>query len=148
MASRPARIPAVRRGYLVAVVVTTGSAVKVDLAYLAHAVRLGRVPQPFQWTDYRLGGRAAGGPHQRREPPSAGLSAGVLAFGPLAPFRAPAPMAFASPPSPAALPFRPPAARAASEAVPSFPPRASEQHESPRAEAAAVPRIRAGGSSN
>src|SRR5258708_40090122 len=69
MASRPARIPAVRRGYLVAVVVTTGSAVKADLAYLAHAVRLGRGRQPFQRTDYGLGGGAAGGPHQRPGPP-------------------------------------------------------------------------------
>ena len=43
--------------------------------------------------------------------------------------------------SPASLPFSTPAARAGSEALPSFPPHASEQYESPRAEAAAITRI-------
>ena len=43
--------------------------------------------------------------------------------------------------SPASLPFSTPAARAGSEALPSFPPHASEQYESPRVEAAARTRI-------
>jgi hypothetical protein len=50
-------------------------------------------------------------------------------------------MAFSWAVSPASLPFSTPAARAASDALPSFPPHASEQYESPRAEAAAVTRI-------
>ena len=69
------------------------------------------------------------------------MSAGVVAFGSLATFRAHAAMAFSWSVSPASLPVRTPAATAASDASPSFPPHASEQYESPRAEAAAVTRI-------
>src|SRR3984957_14869737 len=69
------------------------------------------------------------------------MSAGGVAFGALGTFRAHAAMAFSWAVSPASLPLRTPAATAASDALPSFPPHAIEQYESPRAEAAAVTRI-------
>jgi len=50
-------------------------------------------------------------------------------------------MAFSCSVRSASLPFRTPAAMPAFEALPSLPPHASEQYESPKAEAAAVTRI-------
>ncbi|MGH3186614.1 MAG: hypothetical protein ACRDOL_04995 [Streptosporangiaceae bacterium] len=69
------------------------------------------------------------------------MSACVVALGSLATFRAHDAMAFSWSVSPASLPFSTPAAVAASDALPSFPPHASEQYESPTVEAAAVTRI-------
>src|SRR5260221_2144723 len=68
---------------------------------------------------------------------SAWMSAGVVAFGSLGTFRAHAAMAFSWPVSPASLPFRTPAARAASEALP--------QLHAPRQRAARVTEGRGGG---
>src|SRR5260370_38117199 len=69
------------------------------------------------------------------------MRAGGRASGSLATLRAPPAMASACSVSPASPPLSAPAARVASDALPSFSPHASEQYESPRAEAAAVTRI-------